>query len=223
MNTIHFIGGNRGNIGKSFLSVLMCYFYNQHKKDYILFDTDPHKKDVSEIYEGNREVNFSLCNEIMVNHSSDANKVDKIYEAALEKDAIVNMPSDSHAELLYWLTQNSLDDKEFLAEDNLRIIIWWVSNGEDSSLDLLEKTIKEHADLDIILVQNYGIDNYWTKGAQLPEPYNMISILELDILPKGEREATFSSLVSYEDYLTDPKTNKLSGNRIKKYLEKQEV
>ena len=37
----------------------------------------------------------------------------RIYESALKQDVIVNMPSNSHKELLFWLTQNGLNQAEF--------------------------------------------------------------------------------------------------------------
>ena len=96
MNTIHFIVGNRGNIGKSFFSSLVCHFYSSNSRPFTLFDTDPDKQDVSSLYGGVTNVTFDACNEVMVNHSTDAIKVDRIYEEALKQDVIVNMPSNSH-------------------------------------------------------------------------------------------------------------------------------
>ena len=95
MNTIHFVVGNRGNIGKSFFSSLVCHFYSSNSRPFTLFDADPDKQDVSPLYGGVTDVTFDACNEIMVNHSTDAIKVDRIYESALKQDVIVNMPSNS--------------------------------------------------------------------------------------------------------------------------------
>ena len=71
----HFVTGNRGNIGKSFFSILMGYLYNCNNRPFTLFDTDPHKSDVAAIYPGITDVTFDACNEIMVSYSTDAIKV----------------------------------------------------------------------------------------------------------------------------------------------------
>ncbi len=225
MNTIHFVGGNRGNIGKSFFTVLMCHLYQSNNRPFTLFDTDPHKKDVAAIYEGITDVTFDACNEIMVNYSTDAIKVDGIYEQALEQDVIVNMPSDSHDELMFWLKQNGLDQTEFLVGENIQIYIWYLSNGDTTSLNLLKTLVEKHSVFNTVLVKNKGIDHQWSDDgeldAELKKALKKVPQLELDTMPRGEREATFTANKAYADYLIDPKTNKLSANRLKTYLNKQ--
>ncbi len=223
MNTIHFIGGNRGNIGKSFFSTLMCHFYACNDRSFTLFDTDPHKKDVAVIYPGITEVTFDACNEIMVNHSTDAIKVDSIYEAALKQDVIVNMPSDSHNELIFWLKQNGLDQTEFLLQENIQIYIWYLSNGDDTSLQLFSTLIEKYPAFNTILVKNKGIDHQWKKelNANLKKIVKKITQLELAVMPRGEREATFIAGKAYADYIASTESSKLSVNRLKTYLSNQ--
>ena len=163
MNTIHFVVGNRGNIGKSFFSSLMCHFYSSNSRPFTLFDADPDKQDVSPLYGGVTDVTFDACNEIMVNHSTDAIKVDRIYESALKQDVIVNMPSNSHKELLFWLTQNGLNQAEFLAAENIQIYLWYLSNGDITSLNLFKALVDNYPAFKITLVQNKGIDNQWSQ------------------------------------------------------------
>ena len=225
MNTIHFIGGNRGNIGKSFFSTLLCHFYNSNNRSFDLFDTDTDKQDVAAIYKGITDVSFDACNEIMVNYSSKAIEVDTIYEKALKQDVIVNMPSDSHSKLIFWLEQNGLNQTEFLLQENIQIYIWYLSNGDSSSLNLLKTLVEKQTALNVVLVKNKGIDHQWSENKkldpELKEALTKISQVELDIMPRGEREATFTKSKSYSDYLKSSKTSKLSVNRLKTYLANQ--
>lgn len=218
IHTIHFVIGNRGSIGKSFFSALLCHLYGANKKPFTLFDTDPHKKDVSAMYGGITDVHFDACNEIMVNYSSEAIKCDRIYEEALKQDVIVNLPSDSHAELFFWLQQNGLDKAEFLQSEKLRIYIWFLSNGDNTSLELLQKTLTSSSAFTTILVRNFGIDHQWNKEkSELPEAIEGISTMDLDIMPRAERQATFKSGKAYDTY----SGNKLSQNRLTNYLKIQ--
>lgn len=218
IHTIHFVIGNRGSIGKSFFSTLLCHLYGANKKPFTLFDTDPHKKDVSAMYGGITDVHFDACNEIMVNYSSEAIKCDRIYEEALKQDVIVNLPSDSHAELFFWLQQNGLDKAEFLQSEKLRIYIWFLSNGDNTSLELLQKTLTSSSAFTTILVRNFGIDHQWNKEkSELPEAIEGISTMDLDIMPRAERQATFKSGKAYDTY----SGNKLSQNRLTNYLKIQ--
>lgn len=218
IHTIHFVVGNRGSIGKSFFSTLLCHLYGANKKPFTLFDTDPHKKDVSAMYGGITDVHFDACNEIMVNYSSEAIKCDRIYEEALKQDVIVNLPSDSHAELFFWLQQNGLDKAEFLQSEKLKIYIWFLSNGDNTSLELLQKTLTCSSAFTTILVRNFGIDHQWNKEkSELPEAIEGISTMDLDIMPRAEREATFKSGKAYDTY----SGNKLSQNRLTNYLKIQ--
>lgn len=222
MNTIHFIGGNRGNIGKSFFSSLVCHFYSSNSRPFTLFDTDPDKQDVSLLYGGITDVTFDACNEIMVNHSTDAIKVDRIYTEALKQDVIVNMPSNSHKELLFWLTQNGLNQAEFLKRENIQIYIWYLSNGDSTSLNLLKTLVDKHSVFKIILVKNKGISNYWDQefSADMKSTIKKISQLDLSTMSKGEKEATFASGKTYAKYI-EAKNNKLSTNRLETYLGNQ--
>ena len=223
MNTIHFIDGNRGNIGKSFFSSLICHFYSSNSRPFTLFDTDPHKQDVSPIYGGVTDVTFDACNEIMVNHSTDAIKVDRIYEEALKQDVIVNMPSNSHKELLFWLTQNGLNQAEFLAAENIQIYIWYLSNGDATSLNLFKTLVDSYPAFKIILVQNKGIDNQWNQelSADIKKVVKKFQQLDLLTMPRGEREATFASGRAYAEYISSSTNGKLSVNRLKTYLDSQ--
>ena len=223
MNTIHFIVGNRGNIGKSFFSSLVCHFYSSNSRPFTLFDTDPDKQDVSPLYGGVTDVTFNACNEIMVNHSTDAIKVDRIYEEALKQDVIVNMPSNSHKELLFWLTQNGLNKAKFLTAENIQIYIWYLSNGDATSLNLFKTLVDEYPAFKIALVQNKGIDNQWNQelSADMKKVAKKTSQLELSTMPRGEREATFTSGKAYAKYISSTTSSKLSVNRLRTYLDGQ--
>lgn len=223
MNTIHFIVGNRGNIGKSFFSSLVCHFYSSNNRPFTLFDADPDKQDVSPLYGGVTDVTFDACNEIMVNHSTDAIKVDRIYESALKQDVIVNMPSNSHKELLFWLTQNGLNQAEFLAAENIQIYLWYLSNGDATSLNLFKTLVDNYPAFKITLVQNKGIDNQWNQelSADMKKIAKKIHQLDLSTMPKGEREATFASGKAYAKYISSTSNGKLSVNRLKTYLDSQ--
>ena len=236
MNTIHFIGGNRGNIGKSFFTTLLCHFYQACNRSFTLFDTDPHKKDVLVMYQGIGDVCFDACNEIMVNHSEDVSKIDRIYEEALNQDVIVNMPSDSHQEMLFWLTQNGLDNQSFLTESNIQIHIWYLSNGDNSSLELLKKLVEKYSVFKTFLIRNKGIDNQWhqyeasrvaeaekskSRTKKEENPIDKIPTMTLDVMPRAERQKTFILGKTYADYISNQANGKLSINRLTKYLNTQ--
>ena len=223
MNTIHFIVGNRGNIGKSFFSSLVCHFYSSNTRPFTLFDADPDKQDVSPLYGGVTDVTFDACNEIMINHSTDAVKVDRIFEEALKQDVIVNMPSNSHKELLFWLTQNGLNQAEFLTAEKIQIYIWYLSNGDDTSLNLFKTLVDNYPAFKIALVQNKGIDNQWNRelSANMKKVVIKTQQLELATMPRGEREATFASGKAYAKYISSTTSGKLSVNRLKTYLDSQ--
>ena len=223
MNTIHFIVGNRGNIGKSFFSSLVCHFYSSNSRPFTLFDADPDKQDVSPLYRGITDVTFDACNEIMVNHSTDAIKVDRIYESALKQDVIVNMPSNSHKELLFWLNQNGLNQAEFLAAENIQIYLWYLSNGDATSLNLFKALVDSYPAFKITLVQNKGIDNQWSGelSADMKKVIKKTQQLDLSTMPRGEKEATFASGKAYAKYISSTNNSKLSVNRLKTYLDNQ--
>ena len=223
MNTIHFVTGNRGNIGKSFFSILMGYLYTCNNRPFTLFDTDPQKSDVAAIYPGITDVTFDACNEIMVNYSTEAIKVDRIYEASLKQDVIVNMASDRHKELMFWLKQNGLDQTEFLIENNIQIYFWYLSNGDNTSLQLLKTLVTDYPVFNTVLVKNQGIDHQWKEEptGDIAKILKKLPAFELSVMPRGERDNTFTLGKSYEAYINASETSKLSQNRLQTYLNQQ--
>ena len=71
-------------------------------------------------------------------------------------------PVIPHKELLFWLTQNGLNQAEFLAAENIQIYLWYLSNGDANSLDLFKALVDNYPAFKITLVQNKGIDNQWS-------------------------------------------------------------
>lgn len=217
-HTIHFVIGNRGRIGKSLFSTILCHLYCANKQKFILFDTDPNQKDVSAMYGGITDVTWEGCSEIMMNHSDEGAKVDRIYEEALKQDVIVNTPSDSHAQLLFWLQQNGLDRADFLQGENLHIWLWFLSNGDLTSLELFKQTVAQVPVFTTVLVKNRGIEHEWSQEkADFTELLQNQPTIDFKTMPRAEREATFKQSTAYDQY----QGNKLSRNRLDKYLQTQ--
>ena len=144
----------------------------------------------------------------MVSYSSDAIKVDSIYEAGLKQGCsnfvyFVNMPSDKHQELMFWLKQNGLDQTEFLIENNIQIYFWYLSNGDNTSLQLLKTLVTDYPVFNTVLVKNQGIDHQWKEEptGDIAKMLKKLPSFELSVMPRGERDNTFTRGKSYEAYI----------------------
>ncbi|MEL6439127.1 MAG: hypothetical protein AAFQ80_07750 [Cyanobacteria bacterium J06621_8] len=224
-STIHLIGGNQGTIGKTLFTSMLCHLYTSNNRKFVLFNTDTGKQNISAQYESRTDANFEGCTEIMMNYSDEGLKADLVYEAATNQDSkqtavdvIVDTPSDSHAKLLYWLHRNGLDQPEFLKSENLKIQLWFLSNGSPTSLELLKNTLPKAQALTVVLVKNKGVDNEWNQDKpELAEFLQNQTSIDLGVMPRGERESTFKKGVAYHNY----QGNKLSVNRLNAYLQEQ--
>ena len=92
-----------------------------------------------------------------------------------------------------------------------------------TSLNLFKTLVDGYPAFKIALVQNKGIDNQWNQelSADMKKVAKKTSQLELSTMPRGEREATFTSGKAYAKYISSTTSSKLSVNRLKTYLDVQ--
>lgn len=162
MATIYLIDGEKGGVGKSLFCRCLLHFLEQKKLAYKLVDTDP-KPDVAQIYNGIKDIQFVASDEATVMYSQTAGAVDKIIDMAMKEDIIVNLPGKVHQQVKFWIEGNNLLDENFIKESGVRFCKFFLSNGSDISLDLLEDSLQTYKEkLPHILVRNKGLKLDWS-------------------------------------------------------------
>ncbi len=183
MANIYLIDGEKGGVGKSLFCRCLLHFLEQKKIAYKLVDTDP-KPDVAQIYNGIKDIQFTASDEATVMYSQTAGEVDKIIDLAMKEDVIVNLPGKVHQQVKFWIEDNNLLDEDFVKESGVSFCKFFLSNGSDISLDLLEDSLQTYKEkLPHILVRNKGLKLDWsalTSSDRYLELKSKYKFLEID-------------------------------------------
>ena len=163
MATIYLIDGEKGGVGKSLFCRCLLHFLEQKKIPHKLVDTDP-KPDVAQIYNGIKDIQFTASDEATVMYSQTAGEVDKIIDLAMKEDVIINLPGKVHQQVKFWIEGNNLLDEDFIKESGVNFCKFFLSNGSDLSLELLEDSLQTYkGKLPHILVRNRGLKLDWSE------------------------------------------------------------
>ena len=183
MATIFLIDGEKGGVGKSLFCRCLLHFLEQKKITYKLVDTDS-KPDVAQIYQGIKDIQFVASDEATVMYSQTAGDVDKLIELAMKDDVIVNLPAKVHQQVKFWIEGNNLLEESFTKESGVSFCKFFLSNGSDISLELLEDSLQTYkGKLSHILVRNKGLKLDWSeilKSDRLTKLKSKYQFLEID-------------------------------------------
>jgi hypothetical protein len=147
MPIIHLIGGEKGGVGKTFVSrCLIAYFTLQDWK-FDLIEADTSTGDVASIHPA---THITLSD-----HPQRYAEPDVIFSRAIENPVIVNLPSNTQGVLNRWIKQVNL--LSLAQQNDISLLYWFVTDGCYSSIQLLQESL---ADLDQqiphLLIRNRG-------------------------------------------------------------------
>jgi hypothetical protein len=103
MADVHLFGGEKGGIGKSFVCRTAIQYLLDLEEVFALFDTDRSNPDVRRIY------NEAGCRVAVFSEGERyEDKANAIYNAALEKRVLVNLPAQVFIPVKEWFERNEL-------------------------------------------------------------------------------------------------------------------
>ena len=147
MSRIHFVGGEKGGVGKSVLARLLAQYYIDHELDFSAFDGDLSHGALVRYYG-----EFASLVDI-----SRFDSADQIAEAAAESghDVIVDLAAQASRPLDRWMGETGL--AELGAELGIAIILWHVMDDGTDSVRLLGDVLGTYgAGPEYVLVRNLG-------------------------------------------------------------------
>jgi hypothetical protein len=144
---IHFIGGEKGGVGKSVLARLLAQRFIDRSIPFAAVDADVSHGALLRSYSGYAHaVDLSLVE-----------SADQIFDRALgaERQVLVDLPAQSFRSLTAWM-----DGSSFLAlakEMSIGITFWHVSDGGFASVSEIEKALATFGDsAQHVVVKNFG-------------------------------------------------------------------
>ena len=222
MTAIHWFGGEKGGVGKSFVCCSAIEYMQAKQIDFIVFDTDRSNPDVLRLYK-----QAAGCRPAIL---SEAEKYEvaagTIYNAALneKKPVLVNLGAASFRSLKLWIEKNYVLRSAKL--NGITFYNWFVSNGGSDSLRQFGEALDYFGDsVQHVFVRNFGITDDWSaldEDKKLRARMKKVGVIEIDF-PRfvGNRDRnrikdlglTFAAAQSHEAFDT------LAQQRIKFYLD----
>jgi len=154
MSTIHFVGGEKGGVGKSVLARLLAQYMIDHELPFIGFDTDKSHGSLLRFYS-----DYAAATII-----DDYQSLDAIIETAsaqAEQRILVDLAAQTHQPLARWLDESGV--LELAKELGITICYWNVMDSGKDCVNLLDHLLSQFGtQLNYILVQNQVRDDQFT-------------------------------------------------------------
>jgi hypothetical protein len=148
MATIHFIGGEKGGVGKSVLTRVIAQHCIDLNIPFVGYDTDRSHGSFSRFY-------ADYASPVVVD---DVTSIDRVVENLCEdptKHALVDLAAQTLRPLREWIDTSGM--LELLAEQNHRAMFWHVMDDSRDSLTTLDALLAAFGDsVSYVIVFNHG-------------------------------------------------------------------
>ena len=146
MNKIHFIGGEKGGVGKSLVARVIAQYLIDKNLPFLGFDTDRSHGSLLRFYS-------DFASPIVVDKYE---SLDIIVEAAVDqpdKRVLVDLAAQTHDALVQWMDESGV--LETSTELGISLVYWHVMDSGRDSVDLLKKLFDRFGSrLSYVLVLN---------------------------------------------------------------------
>lgn len=146
MANLHFIGGEKGGVGKSVVARVVAQYLIDNDIPFRGFDTDRSHGSLLRFYS-------DYASPVVVDSYE---SLDAIVEAAVEepeKRILVDLAAQTHEALVKWMDESGVLD--MANENEMALNYWHVMDSGKDSVDLLGKLFDRfHSRLNYVIVQN---------------------------------------------------------------------
>ncbi|MFO1272823.1 MAG: mobilization protein [Rubrivivax sp.] len=146
VSKVHFIGGEKGGVGKSMVSRLLAQYFIDQGLAFVGFDTDRSHGSLTRFY-------GDFASPIVVDQFE---ALDKVVEAAVEQPGrrvLVDLAAQTHGPLVRWIDESGVLDMADLS--GIAIHYWHVMDSGRDSVDLLARLLDRFGQrVQYVLVKN---------------------------------------------------------------------
>lgn len=146
MSNIHFIGGEKGGVGKSLVARILAQYFIDHNLPFLGFDSDQSHGALLRFYEG-------YASPVVVDEFESLDSIIDAAAANPERRILVDLAAQTHTPLMRWIEDSNL--LELIDELGFKLTYWHVLDAGRDSVDLLKKLLDQFGGrLDLVLVLN---------------------------------------------------------------------
>lgn len=146
MSNLHFIGGEKGGVGKSLVARVLAQYFIDRERPFIGFDADKSHGALLRFY-------ADYATPVSIDQFD---SLDRIVEAAVaQPDAavLVDLAAQTQQALVSWIEESNL--LELTQEMGIQLTYWHVMDTGRDSVDLLRKLLDTFGGkLDLVVVKN---------------------------------------------------------------------
>lgn len=145
---IHFIGGEKGGVGKSVISRLLAQYFIENQIPFTGYDTDRSHNTFLRFYQ-------DYASPTTVDSYEHLDAIIENYDLENPKRIIVDLAAQTNLPLLQWIEESNVI--ELSNELGLKLKFWHVMDDSKDSVILLENLLNRFQDkVDYIIVLNQG-------------------------------------------------------------------
>jgi hypothetical protein len=161
MGRVHFIGGEKGGVGKSLTARLLAQYFIDNQLAFIGFDTDQSHGTFSRFY-------ADFASPIIV---EDFDSLDEIVATAEEHpniDIIVDLAAQTSRKLERWMDDSGIFD--IFTELDYQVFLWHVMDDGADSMRLLDRLLDKypHEQAQFVVLCNMGRGENFDDAKQSP-------------------------------------------------------
>ena len=129
MANVHFIGGEKGGVGKSMTSRLLAQYYIDTNRPFMGFDSDASHSTFSRFY-------GDFASPVMVGDDESLDSILETCETQPDQDLVIDLAAQTSTRLGEWIEET--DVFGLLEELGHQVYLWHVMDDGKDSVDLLE-------------------------------------------------------------------------------------
>lgn len=217
MSKIHFIGGEKGGVGKSFTSRLLAQYHIDRQLPFIGFDTDQSHTTFSRFY-GEFTSSIGTANE----------QLDAIIEEIEyhpQCNVIVDLAAQTADNLFQWMAE--CDFFGLMQECQIEVFFWHVLDDSADCKNLLQSTLVrlEGQPSNVVIVKNFGRSDNFGLLEQSPSYQQALAlnatIITLDGLPAPlAQKIDFENLSFWAAAHNSNALSRVERHRLRVWIEK---
>jgi hypothetical protein len=224
MNTLNFIGGEKGGVGKSVVSRVLAQYFIDTNRPFIGFDTDRSHQSFTRFY-------GDFASPVIVDTYEGLDVIASVFEESIEKgqeqNVIVDLAAQTGIPLTRWIKDSDLF--AVMAEMGVTVNFWHVADVGKDSVELLGRLINTfEAGPNYFVVKNEGrgsdfslLDGSAALDKALSLGARVISLAQLHEASMRKIDRQNASFWSALNNRTDPDSlGLLERQRVKHWLKK---
>ncbi len=156
MSKVHFIGGEKGGVGKSMTSRLLAQYYIDQDMPFVGFDCDSSHGTFSRFYS-------EFASPIIVGEEDSLDGMLMAVEEKPDHDLIIDLAAQTSQSLGQWIEETEVFN--LLDEMGCQVYLWHVMDDGADSVTLLDDLLTKYTqpELAFVVVQNLGRGENFTR------------------------------------------------------------